>query len=187
MIKIFKRKSKKRSWRSKGKKKRKIKKLHKHKNLQKENKLNQRILNMTGSIPISFLNLIHQMDLEMEDINTKVIAEVDIEMTIDIATESIGIEMIEIGIEKIDIDAISIEKAATEMKEEIDIEKIDIEMMVIEMRGEGIREEESAVDKFYQKFKLMATGNFFKGTTHDQDARFANKERKMLNSMDWPE
>ena len=74
-----------------------------------------------------------------------------------------------------------------EMKEERDIEKIDIELMVIEMRGEGIREEESAVDKFYQKFKLMATGNFFKGTTHDQDARFANKERKMLNSMDWPE
>ena len=79
---------------------------------------------MTGSIPTSFLNLIHQMDLEMEDINIKVIAEVDIENTIDIATESIGIEMIEIGIEKIDIDAISIEKTATEMTEEIDIEKI---------------------------------------------------------------
>ncbi len=33
----------------------------------------------------------------------------------------------------------------------------------------------------------MATGNFFKGTSHDQDARFANKEKKLINSLAWPE
>ena len=33
----------------------------------------------------------------------------------------------------------------------------------------------------------MATGNFFKGTSHDQDARFSNKEKKLINSMIWPE
>jgi len=32
----------------------------------------------------------------------------------------------------------------------------------------------------------MATGNFFRGTTHQQDSRFADKERKLLLKGKWP-
>ncbi len=31
------------------------------------------------------------------------------------------------------------------------------------------------------------TGSFFKGTTHDQDVRFENKEKKLMQSIKWPE
>lgn len=31
------------------------------------------------------------------------------------------------------------------------------------------------------------TGSFFKGTSHEQDARFKNKEKKLMQSIKWPE
>lgn len=35
-------------------------------------------------------------------------------------------------------------------------------------------------------FKNMATGNFYRGTSQTQDARFSNKDKKLLNSREWP-
>ena len=32
----------------------------------------------------------------------------------------------------------------------------------------------------------MATGNFYRGTSQTQDARFSNKDKKLLNSREWP-
>ena len=32
----------------------------------------------------------------------------------------------------------------------------------------------------------MATGNFYRGTSVSQDARFCNKDKKLLNSRTWP-
>lgn len=32
----------------------------------------------------------------------------------------------------------------------------------------------------------MATGNFYRGTSQSQDARFSNKDKKLLNSREWP-
>jgi serine/arginine repetitive matrix protein 1 len=31
------------------------------------------------------------------------------------------------------------------------------------------------------------TGSFFKGTSHEQDARFKDKEKKLIQSTKWPE
>ena len=33
----------------------------------------------------------------------------------------------------------------------------------------------------------MSGGGFYRGTSQDQDARFSNKDKKLLNSMKWPE
>lgn len=32
----------------------------------------------------------------------------------------------------------------------------------------------------------MATGNFYRGTSQTQDVRFSNKDKKLLNSREWP-
>ena len=32
----------------------------------------------------------------------------------------------------------------------------------------------------------MAPGNFYRGTSQTQDARFSNKDKKLLNSREWP-
>lgn len=31
------------------------------------------------------------------------------------------------------------------------------------------------------------TGSFFKGTNQEQDARFKNKDKKLMQSIKWPE
>ena len=33
----------------------------------------------------------------------------------------------------------------------------------------------------------MSGGGFYRGTSQDQDARFSNKDKKLLNAMKWPE
>jgi len=32
----------------------------------------------------------------------------------------------------------------------------------------------------------MATGNFYRGTSASQDARFSNKDKKLLKQFTWP-
>ena len=33
----------------------------------------------------------------------------------------------------------------------------------------------------------MSLGSFFKGTSHEQNSRFKDKEKKLINSRKWPD